>query len=121
MRNWMADLRTLPDTHLTVQHNPMSLRYSRALNKLWLVVRDGQLLGHREMDRHISEIAVWCNSGVEKRCGYYACFRIFYDKIDNASSAIMFCFYDGTEKSPCMKSVSSAQTYAKSEGFKLEE
>ena len=119
MQNWLDELKKLPEEYISVQHNPMTARYSRAINKLWLILGRGQVVGKTNLDekRSTKEIAVWCESPEGKRCGYYGCFRIFCNKQGVPLTATMYCFYDGTEQSPCLKSRENATTYAKDHGF----
>jgi hypothetical protein len=46
--------------------------------------------------------------------GLYSCMRLF---LAGETVALLFCFHDGTEKSPGLRSMWAARTYAKSKGF----
>lgn len=119
MNNWLDTLRELPLDLVGVAHQPMTLRYSRAFDKRIYLLREGILLGERSASyRQAIEIAIFAeNPNSNKKPGYYACLRIFLDEKKAVLSAVIFCFYDGTEKSPGFKSVHSALKYALEGGF----
>ncbi|MCB9780528.1 MAG: hypothetical protein H6742_18320 [Alphaproteobacteria bacterium] len=119
--SWLQRLRDVPLDFRVVQHDPMTRRYDRANQKLDYLVREGRFLGIRASERTGAvaiELAVWTRSAAGKGCGYYACFRLFLDDHGTANYAVLFCFYDGTDGSPCLKGFESALTFARSNGFK---
>ncbi len=116
--NWLERIRKLSPRQRAVQHQPETPRYSRARSKFRYVVDRGRYLGERRVGkrRREIEIALWAPPGQGRGPGYYCCFRIYF-KGDDVISAVLFCFYDGTEGSPGFRSVESARAYAHSEGF----
>ena len=52
-----------------------------------------------------------------KKPGFYSCFRIFHDSDQLPLLALVFCFYDGTESSPAIKSLGTAQAFARGGGL----
>jgi len=118
-----SDLRSLPPERVDVRHEPMTDRYFRAIDKRKMILRLGTFLGIRETRSGRSwEISMWLQHPTGRtRCGYYAVFRIFYSATNKPVSATMFCFYDGTDKSPCLKTPASALAYAGNEGFHVQE
>ena len=113
-----SDLRNLPAEAISVRHEPMTERYFRAIDKRKMIARFGISLGARETGSGSSwEIAIWLQHPTGgRRCGFYANFRVFYSSKGDAVSATLFCFYDGTDKSPCFRTHASALAYAESEG-----
>lgn len=119
MRDWMADLRALPGDRIDVCHEPMTERYFRAISKRMVLARWGVFLGVRPTTAaSVWEIAVWLeNQTSPRKAGAYACFRVFYSEEMRPLSAILFCFYDGTEKSPAFRSEEAARIYAREGEF----
>lgn len=119
MNNWLAALNELPLDLVSVAHQPMTPRYSRALDKRIYLIREGVLLGERSASyNNAVEIALFAeNPNGSKKPGFYACIRLFLDEKKTVLSAVIFCFYDGTEKSPGYKCVDSALKYALEGGF----
>jgi len=119
MNDWLGSLRKLPLDLVSVAHQPITPRYSRALDKRIYLLREGVLLGERSTGyKQAVEVAIFAeNPNGNKKPGYYACLRIFLDEKKAVSSAVVFCFYDGTERSPGFKSVDSALKYALEGGF----
>jgi len=117
---WLERVRDLPSARVFVVHNPPTPRYGRAQVKLEYVVRTASPLGSRDVPGHSQrlEIAVWSPSPTGKGHGYYACFRLFL-KDAELVSALLFCFYDGTEQSPGFRTREAAQAYAKSQDFEV--
>ncbi|NOY25901.1 MAG: hypothetical protein GXP62_08525 [Oligoflexia bacterium] len=98
----------------------MTPRYDRAAQKLDYIVRDARLLGVRpaeSQDPLVAEIAVWTRAPSGAGCGYYACFRLFLDDQERPVYTCLFCFYDGTGASPCIKAFESAAAFAATNGF----
>jgi hypothetical protein len=106
-------LRTLPSHAIDVIHEPMTPRYARAMQmRMWLA-RSGIIVGQKKISHQAKEVAVWLENPIgRKRAGLYACFRIYYSEKKGAVSATLFCFYDGTEQSPVILSLQSAQALA---------
>jgi hypothetical protein len=70
-------------------------------------IQGGRSTGAPEYDWRI-EIAVWAPSAQGLGPGYYACFRIFIED-GIATTAVLFCFYDGNESSPNLSTLQDAQ------------
>ncbi len=122
-QSWLEALRALPPTHVYVQHEPPTPRYGRAQAKLRHIVRASHFLGWRPgrgSGEGAVDIALWCPPPHGRGYGYYTCFRLLRSG-DDVLAAILFCFYDGTAKSPGFKSRSAAQGYAESRGFERED
>jgi hypothetical protein len=119
MNDWLAALRELPLDLVSVAHQPMTPRYSRALDKRIYLLREAVLLGERSANyKQAIEIALFAeNPNGNKKPGYYACMRIFLDEKRAVLSAVVFCFYDVSEKSPGFKNVDTALKYALEGGF----
>jgi hypothetical protein len=115
MKDYLSDLRSLPIWKVSVVHDPMTQRYFYAAEKLERIVDDVVLVGVRSVNPpHIFEIATFLeNDRNTKKPGWYVCFRLFYSENGTILSATLFCFYDGTEKSPSIFSVDAAKAYAK--------
>lgn len=113
MRDWMGELRALPLRQIRIEHNPPSERYGRAFDKRLHILQSGHHIGTRSdmADGNPVEIAVWASPQSGKGCGFYACFRVWCLN-DAIQLALLFCFYDGTEKSPCFKTFHSAREFA---------
>lgn len=114
--NWLKEIRNLLPHQLAVEHQPETPRYSRARSKLRYIVNRGMYLGKRDKKERTLEIAVWTPSEQGKGMGYYSCLRVYF-KEDDLLCAVLFSFYDGTEKSPGFRSFASALSFAKSENF----
>ena len=119
--SWWEAVKGLPETNRFVAHEPETPRYARARQKLRYLIRAGEYLGATdapEHDRRI-EIAVWAPSAQGWGPGYYACFRLFIED-GVATTAVLFCFYDGNESSPCLPNLQDAQAFAEVNGFMRE-
>ena len=119
MSDWLAKLQQLPLSHVLVQHKPRTPRYDRAGSKLQYVLRESQFLGHRKptpLSNTPVEIALWAPNPNGKGAGFYSCFRLFLQD-DSPTLAQLFAFYDGTERSISLKSLSAALAYSRSHGF----
>ena len=116
--DWFSALCSLPPTCRAVRHRPLTPRYARASQKLAYIIDSCQFLGQQPDPerRHAMLVAVWAPPSTGRGSGYYACFRIRFSK-DNATSAILYCFYDGTDGSPPLKSAESASHFARKHGF----
>ena len=115
----IAELQALGPEQIFVQHFPMTPRYGRAAQKLRYILRASSVLGQRAVaDPGIDavEVAVWAPPPYGRGHGYYVCFRVFMED-GQPSAAVLFCFYDGTGKSPGFRSMSSAMAYAVAQGF----
>ncbi|MBU0608698.1 MAG: hypothetical protein KKI08_12490, partial [Armatimonadetes bacterium] len=93
-------------------------RYSRASQKLAYIIDNCLFLGQQaDPERpHAMLVAVWAPPSTGKGSGLYACFRIRFTE-DQATSAILYCFYDGTDGSPSLKSAETAFHLARKHGF----
>ena len=117
-RDWLSEIRALPKSRVFVQHNPPTPRYGRAASKLGYLLRSAVVLGVRRegaADERV-EISVWAPNAEGRGTGYYGCFRLYFER-DAVSLALLFCFYDGTEKSPGFRSVGAAREYSRASGF----
>jgi len=117
-QDWLASLQVLTPEQIYVHHVPVTPRYGRAAQKLRYLLRASSALGQRasaHRDAEAVEIATWAPPQGRGH-GYYACFRIFIEK-GEPSVAVLFSFYDGTDKSPGFKSMAAAQAYAATQGF----
>ena len=116
----LARLRGLGPGQVFVQHHPPTPRYGRAQTKLSYLLREAILLGIKREPRTPSrlEIAIWTRPPTGRGFGYYACFRLFFERAQLVA-ALLFCFYDGTERSPGFKSIDAATVFASQNGFKV--
>lgn len=123
-RNTPLDaLRRVPRSFRAVQHEPWTPRYDRASQKMDYVIREARYLGARPTalpDPLRLELAVWARHPAGHGCGYHACFRLFLNDDHQSVYSAMFCFYDGTDASPCIKSYDAAAQLARSYGFRLD-
>ncbi len=116
--DWLGEIRRLPSSKRAVVHEPETPRYSQARTKLRYLINQGIYIGFQkspEKHREI-EIAVWAPPDAGKRSGHYGCFRVFF-KGGEVLSAVLFCYYDGTEGSPGFTSREKAQVFARQQGF----
>ena len=96
----------------------MTPRYFRALTKRGWIITEGRVAGWKQSEHPgWFEIALWAPhpQGMRK-CGYYAALRLIYREEILAVSE-MYAFYDGDDKSDCIKSEFAAKEYAKEWGF----
>lgn len=116
----MSEIQRLPPEQVRVEHEPATPRYSRATQKIRYVLRVGSLVGTRMEieDGNPLELAIWVPAPSGSGCGLYPCWRVWSHEGQSAL-AIMFTFYDGTEKSPCIKSTNSARDFAKKNDFEV--
>ena len=65
------------------------------------------------------EIALWApHPQGTRKCGYYSALRLWYaDEGTFLSGAELYAFYDGEDKSDCLKSAFTAKEYSKQWGF----
>lgn len=119
MKDWLVKLKNLSLDKIAVAHEPMTPRYARAIDKRSYIIREGVYLGSRAIDFSSAiEVAIFAENPMGRRkSGFYSCFRIFYDSDKIPLLALVFCFYDGTESSPTIKSVEAAQAFAREGGF----
>lgn len=119
---WLPQLRQLPPQRVVVQHEPETARYKRARRYLTHVVRSSSCVGVRaapEGPENAVEAVLWCRSPVGRGCGFYSGLRVYV--ADGAVVfAVLFCFYDGRDASPCIKSLEGAQTVALSYGYEVQ-
>jgi len=76
-------------------------------------------LGVRAGEAGISvavEVALWASPPTGRGYGFYSCFRLLREA-GVVTAAVLFCFYDGTERSPGFRTESAAQSFARSQGF----
>jgi hypothetical protein len=117
--DWWEAVKELPDTNRFVAHEPETPRYARARQKLRYLLRKAVYLGISHTSRGDDgriEIAVWAAPDQGRGPGYYGCFRLFVES-GVVTGAVLFCFYDGTEKSPRLSSLQDAQAFARANGF----
>lgn len=116
---WLELLRQLPPDRRAVVHKPPTERYGIAYQKLHYVVRNALFLGTQpDAERPGSFLlAVWASPSDGRGFGYYCCFRLYFEEGD-ITFAAMYCFYDGTRKSPGFKTFDAALSYAQSNGFR---
>jgi hypothetical protein len=119
VNDWLVKIQNLPLNKIAVAHEPMTPRYARAIDKRSYVIREGIYLGSRMIAfSNAIEIAIFAENPMgRKKSGFYSCFRIFYDSDQIPLLALLFCFYDGTESSPTIKSLDAAQAFAREGGF----
>ena len=119
--DWLEELRRLAPDQRAVWHQPETPRYAKARQKLAYLIRAAQLLGCQP-DPERSEstlVAVWAPPERGSGTGYYGCFRVFTEE-KRPVFAVLYCFYDGTERSPGFKSLGAAVAYAEAQGFREE-
>ena len=118
-RDWLHDVRALPARSVFVRHEPPTPRYGRAQAKLRYLLRESVVIGRRDADYPGAvEIAAWArppSGGFD----YYSCFRLFLGDEREIMMTVLFCFYDGTEKSPGFRSARSAGDFAHAHGFEV--
>ena len=119
MRDYLSDLRSLPLRQVAVRHEPMTKRYQYAAEKMERILDNSAYVGmHAVSLPHVIEVALFLeNERNTKKPGWYSCFRLFYSTDERILSATLFCFYDGTEKSPAIYSLDAARAYAKDGGY----
>lgn len=116
--DWFSALRSLPPTCRAVHHQPLTVRYSRASQKLAYIIDNSVFLGQQQDPErpHAMLIAVWAPPPVGRGSGIYACFRIRQED-GVVTSATLYCFYDGTDGSPSIKSEETGYRFALQHGF----
>lgn len=117
--DWLALLRGIPEERRLVMHEPETPRYRQARMRLRYIVDSAEYLGMQcdpERERAVL-VAVWAPPGHGRGAGYYCCFRIFFGEDGMPTFAVMYCFYDGTERSVSLKSLSAARAYARRHRF----
>ena len=115
----LASLRSLPAASRIVSHRPETPRYARARVQLAYVVSRSVALGVRAGEAGLPvavEIALWVSPPSGRGYGFYSCFRLLRDA-GVVTAAVLFCFYDGTERSPGFRTETAAQSFARSQGF----
>lgn len=116
MHVWWDAVKQLSAAHRFVDHQPETPRYALARQKLPYLVREGVYLGRANRVDDRVEIAVWAPSPDGRGPGYYGCFRLYIED-DMVMYASLFCFYDGTESSPSLRTLQEAEAYARSNQF----
>lgn len=118
--NCLQALRSLSADQIAVRHNPMSGRYQRAGTRINYLLRHGSNLGQREHDEwpphEAMEAALWAPPPSGNGHGYYACFRVEFDD-GYPVFAVLFAFYDGTDKAPGFSTLADAKAFAQAQGF----
>ena len=112
-------MAALPRTRRIVLHQPETARYQRAREKFDYLLTAAVVLGVRQQSPEVAseEIAIWAPSANGQSSGNYACVRLYYESLE-LTLAVLFCFYDGTERSPGFRSEGAALVYSRSHGFK---
>lgn len=118
--DWTLALRTVPSERCVVSHQPETPRYARARQKLRHLVHGSILVGYqqdaeRERTWHI---AVWAAPLSRRDPGYFACFRLLLNKTGAPDRAVLYCFYDGADRSPSFRTPEAARAYALAQGFR---
>lgn len=117
MKDWMGDLRGYGSDAIAVEHE-MTPRYFRAFAKRGWLVTEGSTVGW-QAGEHPGwfEVALWApHPQGTRKCGYYAALRLIYRE-EALAVAEMYAFYDGDDKSECIKNRFAAEDYAKGWGF----
>ena len=114
---WTQAVR-LPRRLFFVLHEPETERYARAREYLKFLKESGKLLGQRIPADEIDglEVALWAPPPDGRGPGFYFCVRLYFDE-GKVSLARLFCFYDGSERSPGFRTLDAAGAFASSNGF----
>lgn len=128
-RNWLKELQRLPAEKIMIRHNPPTDRYVyNAAVALPRILRDGEIIGWRKIpaiDGQKIELVIWAAPLNPGQCGFYVGCRLRYGEDGPALGASIFCFYDGSDKSPCHKTkheaVQSMRSWACSQGVQYTE
>ncbi|MEZ4227507.1 MAG: hypothetical protein R3B13_41595, partial [Polyangiaceae bacterium] len=62
-------------------------------------------------------VAAWAPPPTGRGSGYYWCVRLHLDEHERVELAVLYCFYDGTERSPGFRSLNDASAYSADHGF----
>lgn len=116
--DWIEELRRLPPERRAVWHQPETPRYTKARQKLSYLVRQSVLLGEQPDPERASAhlLALWAPPESGSGAGYYSCFRVFLEE-GVLTFAVLYCLYDGSERSPGFRSLDAARGYAEAHGF----
>lgn len=109
----------LAEDQRAVLHHPETPRYGRARAQLPYLLRASTALGVRsgEAGSAVSvELAAWVPHPAGRGHGFYSCFRLVLED-HVVVYAILFCFYDGTERSPGFRTPEAARAFPRSQGF----
>lgn len=120
MSDWLDELQGLPIGRVVVEHAPRTPRYDRASAKLRYLLTHSCYLGARPTEPSSEtsvEVALWAPNPTGRGPGFYSCVRLFHRE-GRATSALLFAFYDGTERSVGLKSCGAARFYAYQRGFR---
>jgi len=115
-----AQVRGLPARRIFVEHEPDTPRYQRARDCLDVILSQGLPLGVRRIADEPDapqELALWVPPLSGRGSGAYVCLRVYSHEAE-VTVAVLFCFYDGTEKSPVFRSYDAAVAYARDREFK---
>ena len=121
--NLLSEVRSLMERdrdRVFVHHEPWTARYIRAERDLKRVVFQGRLIGSKRVQSGEPgfEIVVWNDQDFEERYGLYSVFRIYAQDNGKISSAILYCFYDGKDKSSeKFRTEASAREFMKGFGY----
>lgn len=118
-----SELRRLMEkdkSQVFVHHEPWTARYIRAERDLKRIIFQGRLIGFKSAQKGGPgfELVVWNDKDFEERYGLYSVFRIYLQDNGKMSSAILFCFYDGKDKSSeKFRTETLAREFLKSLGY----
>lgn len=121
----MKDLKGLdPEKEVTVKHGPKHIpdkpKYLRASKDLERLINKGEAFGyklyHRTQTTEVYEVLVYIGpvSGSKKHPGIYCGFRIQYSISGKGLiplAGTCFCYWDGLDETPKIKSLSGAKKY----------
>ena len=111
------------DDKFVVEHVPNSKRYNRAESLLSYIVKHSTVLATKKSDErnreNAVEVALWSRNPRGQGCGLYVVVRLFFEKETSSRPywGELFCFYDGSDKSPCLRSCENARAYARNNGY----
>ena len=113
MKEWSKEIKRIDPNEIDINH-AMTPRYFRAFEQRHWVIKNGFVLGFKKGNSDgYYEIAVWLpHPQGTKKCGIYSALRLFYQKNILVCTEI-YAFYDGNDKSICLKSFHTAQEYAR--------
>ena len=119
MSQWLERIRALSRDRRIVQHEPETPRYARARLRFDYILTAASVLGVRATEHPaVVEVALWAPPPAGRGAGFYSCIRVYLDESGGVVFAVLFCFWDGTERSRGFHSIAAATTHARQEGFK---
>lgn len=114
-RNWEKDLRTLELDKVNVKHNPMKPKYVRAMKDLQRVLTNSKVIAYRKIESpsNCVELSSFVKSlsGRRGAPGILCAIRVYYDENWLPIEGILFCYNDGLDETPIIKSISQAKAY----------